>query len=150
MTTLPTAAMNGVDELFGPAPVLSTEDAGSFKLLFEKVAEALMPRDFIEMIYIRRFVCEVWLIERLGRHGTIAIERRYQESREQMLYNARVQKARKDKLDVVTFVNTTRETSRHSLLSRRHPTKFSPAVRPKLTTIAPWRRTLSCPRRWTA
>ena len=107
MTTLPTAAMNGVDELFGPAPVLSTEDAGSFKLLFEKVAEALMPRDFIEMIYIRRFVCEVWLIERLGRHGTIAIERRYQESREQMLYNARVQKARKDKLDVVTFVNTT-------------------------------------------
>lgn len=66
-------------ELFGPAPVLNSENANDFALLLEGVTAALMPQDIIEQIYIRRFVTETWIIERLSRHTAVAIERRYHE-----------------------------------------------------------------------
>jgi hypothetical protein len=111
MTTLPAQAveeaMIGGADLFGPAPVLSTEDAGKFQSLLQQVTAALKPLDVVELILIRSFVIEVWTIERLRRHATVAIDRRYQEDLEHMLYRAKVQKARKDGLDIRTFAHAT-------------------------------------------
>ena len=100
-------AMVGAADLFGPAPVLSSENASNFRSLLDQVTAALKPRDVIELIYIRSFVQEVWTIERFRRYATVAIERRYQESLENMLYRAKFQKARKDNLDIRTFAHST-------------------------------------------
>src|SRR6185437_5489372 len=83
------------------------ENASNFRSLLDQVTAALKPRDVIELIYIRSFVQEVWTIERLRRYATVAIERRYQESLENMLYRAKIQKARKDNLDIRTFAHST-------------------------------------------
>lgn len=110
MTTLPAQAaeaMIGGADLFGPAPVLSTEEAGNFQSLLKQVTAALKPLDVIELILIRSFVIEVWTIERLRRHATVAIDRRYQDYLEGMLHRAKVQKARKDNLDLRTFAHAT-------------------------------------------
>ena len=42
--------------LFGPPPVLSTEEPKRFDGLFDQVIACLKPRDTVELILIRHFV----------------------------------------------------------------------------------------------
>jgi hypothetical protein len=76
--------------LLGPAPVLSTEHVAQFDTIFDRVTDCLDPRNMVELIYIRHFVCASWLVARYTRHGTVAIERRFQQYRETLANNARV------------------------------------------------------------
>ena len=64
-----------VKALFGPPPVLSTEEPKQFEEMFERVIACLKPRDTVEFILIRHFVYALWEIERFTRYGTISIER---------------------------------------------------------------------------
>lgn len=92
-----------VADLLGPAPLLSTENADNFNLLLKKLVDALMLRDVIEMIYIRRFVCEAWTVERYSRHAAVAIERRDHESLQNQC--AKLQLARKLKQNRSSFAH---------------------------------------------
>ncbi len=68
--------------LFGPPPVLSTEDPKLFQAILDQVLAALHCYDGVDMLLIRHFVYASWKIERYIRHDTIAIERRYRQQLE--------------------------------------------------------------------
>jgi hypothetical protein len=87
-----------VKGLFGPAPVLSTEQPEQFEELFRRMVACLKPRDTVELILIRHFVYAVWEIERLSRYGTVAIERWYRETLQLRAQQEKLRKARKEDL----------------------------------------------------
>ena len=87
-----------VKGLFGPAPVLSTEQPEQFEELFRRVVACLKPRDTVELILIRHFVYAFWEIERLTRYSTGAIERWYRETHQMRAQQEKLQKARKEDL----------------------------------------------------
>ena len=82
--------------LFGPPPVLSTEEPKQFDGLFDQVIACLKPRDTVELILIRHFVYALWEIERLTRYGTVSIERWYRETLQLRAQQEKLQKARKE------------------------------------------------------
>jgi hypothetical protein len=81
--------------LFGPAPILSTENNDCFDILWDQVIATLKPRDIVELIYVRRFIIETWTVERLSRHATVAVERRYRENLEHLHLRAKLTQAGK-------------------------------------------------------
>src|SRR2546423_7574348 len=85
-----------VKALFGPPPVLSTEQPEQFEELFRRMIACLKPRDTVELILIRHFVYAVWEIERLTRYGTVSIERWYRETLQLRAHQEKLQKARKE------------------------------------------------------
>ena len=96
MKQLPYLSKEFIDRataIFGPAPILSSEAPESFDLLFESLASCLQARDFFELMLIRHYAVEAWRVNRAIRHGTVAIERRYQEGERQKLQRARLQHA---------------------------------------------------------
>jgi hypothetical protein len=90
--------MHSTKALFGPPPVLSTEEPKQFDGLFDRVIACLKPRDTVELILIRHFVYAVWEIERLTRYGTVSIERWYRETLQLRARQEKLQKARKEDL----------------------------------------------------
>ncbi len=67
--------------LLGPAPVLSSENAKHYEQLFDHVVATLQPQDIMELMLIRRYVDNAWLIKRYMRHQTLSIERQSQEAK---------------------------------------------------------------------
>jgi hypothetical protein len=68
--------------LLGKPPVLSSEDEKQFGEVFYQVVECVEPCDMVEMIYLWHFVCASWVISRYTRHGTVAVVRSAQQSRD--------------------------------------------------------------------
>lgn len=93
--------------LFGPAPVLSSEDHNCFESLLDSVITTLAPRDVIELIYIKRFVSETWIIERFNRHGAVAVEQRYRDSLRHEVQRVKLERARKQSQRGSTLANAT-------------------------------------------
>lgn len=91
-------ALDATKALFGPPPVLSTEQPEQFEELFRRLIACLKPRDTVELILIRHFVYAVWEIERLTRYGTVSIERWYRETLQLRAQQEKLQKARKEDL----------------------------------------------------
>jgi len=82
--------------LFGPLPVLTTESTEQFQEIMNQAIACVSPRDIMELMFIRDFVSESWQINRLRRHGTVAIERWYHQSQAYQVQRAKVLKARRD------------------------------------------------------
>jgi len=81
--------------LFGPAPILTSEEPHRFEQFFIELATCLQPRDFIETQLMWHVTCESWNLNRFTRHAAVAIERRYQDGVRQELQRARLQHAQK-------------------------------------------------------
>jgi hypothetical protein len=90
--------LDATKALFGPPPVLSTEEPKQFDGLFERMIACLKPRDTVELILIRHFVYALWEIERLTRYATVSIERWYRETLQLRAQQEKLQKARKEDL----------------------------------------------------
>ncbi len=90
------AEMHKCMMLFGPLPVLTTENTEQFQEIFNQVIACLSPQDMIELMFIRDYVYEAWHINRLRRHGTVAIERWYHQSQAYQAQRIKVLKARRD------------------------------------------------------
>jgi hypothetical protein len=90
--------LDSTKALFGPPPVLSTEEPKQFDELFERMVACLKPRDTVELILIRHFVYALWEIERLTRYGTVSIERWYRETLQLRAQQGKLLKARKEDL----------------------------------------------------
>jgi hypothetical protein len=67
--------------LYGPPPVLSTESTEDFDRIFDAVMSAVQPRNIIEFIPMRHFVCAEWMINRYIRHTALVLERKYIDAR---------------------------------------------------------------------
>jgi hypothetical protein len=84
--------------LLGKPPVLSTEEGSHFQAIYDRILVALDPWDVIQLIKIWHYVCTAWVMNRLIRHGTVAIERLAQQTLAHEAQRAKAQKARKDSL----------------------------------------------------
>ena len=81
--------------MLGAAPVLSSEDARHYNEIWDNLIKRFMPKDFLELLLTRQVQNETWKIMRYTRHQTVAIDRRFQESREFQVKRANEQKARR-------------------------------------------------------
>jgi hypothetical protein len=81
--------------LFGPAPILTSEEPERFDEFFTQLANALKPRDVMEVTLIFQFTVESWRINRASRHAAVAVERRYEEGARLKLQRARLAHAQK-------------------------------------------------------
>lgn len=66
-------SQNGMDVIFGPAPILPGEDASAHEALLERVSAAVKPTDILEEIWVRDYVHVTWDILRLRRIKTSLI-----------------------------------------------------------------------------
>ena len=66
-------------ELFGPAPILTSEEPERFEKFYLQLATSIKPRDFTELLLLWHFTCDSWNLSRYTRHAAVAIERRHQE-----------------------------------------------------------------------
>jgi sulfur transfer complex TusBCD TusB component (DsrH family) len=82
--------------LFGPPPVLSTENAENFQQILDRSLTCLESRDLIEVVLIRDFVVAAWEDNRYARHRAVAVERWHAQSLDAMAQQAKLQQARKE------------------------------------------------------
>lgn len=69
-------------ELFGPPPVLSTENAKAYDEIVARLMESVVPQDFLEQLLIRQFADYTWEKMRYARHKPWAVERKFRQIRE--------------------------------------------------------------------
>ena len=91
--------------LFGPAPILSSEQPELYESFFDQLTLCLQPQDFVEVMLIWHYAVDAWRVSRAIRHGTVAIERRYQEGVRQKLQRARLQQAQIKEQTTAQFRN---------------------------------------------
>ena len=75
------AQMIVLNDMFGPPPILSSENIEHYKELRNRMFSALRPQDTIELFFATMVVNDTWKIVRLCRHQTLALERKVSESR---------------------------------------------------------------------
>ena len=92
------AQLGELSLLFGPPPVLSTEDLKLYDQMWKKLTECLKPVDMMELLLIRRIHDETWLVCRYSRHKALVVDRRFRESLEFQLKRTKEQKARREAL----------------------------------------------------
>lgn len=68
-------------KLLGSAPVLSAESLEAYDAMIKGFMDSLVPRDFLEQTLITNLTEATWEIQRLQRHKSLSIERRYLEHR---------------------------------------------------------------------
>jgi hypothetical protein len=66
-------------QLFGPPPVLSSEDIRSYREIMARLLESFAPRDFMEQSVIKELTDSTWDVMRSSRHKTLLMERRFRE-----------------------------------------------------------------------
>ena len=76
--------------------LLSTEDHNEYRKVLDEVLTVFNPIDPIKEGLVKHYVHDTWQIDRLNRHGTLAIERRYQESKSFRLERAKARKVREE------------------------------------------------------
>jgi hypothetical protein len=69
-------------ELFGPPPVLSTENAKGYDEIVARLMECLVPQDFLEQLLIKQYADYTWEKMRYARHKPWAVERKFHQIRE--------------------------------------------------------------------
>jgi hypothetical protein len=67
--------------LFGPSPVLSTEDWIAYERLSLLLMECHEPKDFMEQLLIRQVIDSCWEMKRYINHKGLAIERTFRDQR---------------------------------------------------------------------
>jgi hypothetical protein len=78
-------------KLFGPPPILSTENLEIYQAMAAHILRCVKPEDFVVLILVKDFINYEWEVLRLTRHKSWAIERKfrqrleYQKSREKKL-----------------------------------------------------------------
>ncbi|MGO8794070.1 MAG: hypothetical protein ACLQLC_04540 [Candidatus Sulfotelmatobacter sp.] len=84
--------------LFGPPPVLTTEETQHYEEVWRSLIESLKPRDFLELLLIKQVQTETWKILRYTRHQSVGIERRFRQSLRFQIQRRKEQKARREML----------------------------------------------------
>jgi hypothetical protein len=69
-------------ELFGPPPVLSTENAKAYEEIEARLMNCFAPEDFMVQLFIHQLTVCTWQMMRLTRQQPWAIERKFRQLRE--------------------------------------------------------------------
>ncbi len=76
-TTSKSIDLNEFKKLFGPPPVLSSEDAKSYYDIVARLMTCIKPNDFLEQMLVKDLADTTWDIRRYSRHKALVIERQY-------------------------------------------------------------------------
>jgi hypothetical protein len=68
--------------LFGPPPVLGSEDPKAYDAMMAEILAAIKPRDFIGEMLVKNLTDAIWEAKRYLRLKTLGIERQYREQQE--------------------------------------------------------------------
>jgi hypothetical protein len=68
--------------LFGPPPVLSSENIEYYDAMWNQLTAYITPIDIVELMLVRNLVDATWELQRYVRHRTLSVERRFRKSRE--------------------------------------------------------------------
>jgi hypothetical protein len=68
--------------LFGPPPVLSSENAKAYDEMLHRFIECFEPQDFFETVLMKDIADGTWESARYSRHKVLLLDRRYRERRE--------------------------------------------------------------------
>lgn len=69
-------------EMFGPPPVLGTENVKAYEMMLDQLMQCYEAQDFMEQLLIKHLADCTWEIKRYTRHKTLAIERKFRQLRE--------------------------------------------------------------------
>jgi predicted ATP-dependent protease len=97
-TKLTNAQLSDLSALLGEPPVLSSENAENYQLMWKKLIECFTPTDLMELVLVQQIQTETWKILRFHRHQALAVERRYRESSQFLAERRNALKAKKQAL----------------------------------------------------
>src|SRR5580700_6757386 len=83
--------------MFGPPPVLSTEDPKAYEELFLSLVRCHKPRDFQSLMLVWEIAVDTWNVRRCTLHGTITIDRSLRARIEAEVKGERLMKAQHEK-----------------------------------------------------
>jgi hypothetical protein len=83
--------------MFGPPPVLSTEDPKAFEELSLNLVRCHKPRDFQSFLFVWEIAVDTWNVRRCTLHGTITIDRSLRARTENQVTAERQMKAQYEK-----------------------------------------------------
>jgi hypothetical protein len=66
-------------QLFGPPPVLRSEDIRSYREIMARFLEKFAPRDFMGQLLVKELTDSEWDVMRYSRHKTLLMERRFRD-----------------------------------------------------------------------
>src|SRR5262245_39747171 len=69
-------------KLFGPPPVLNSEDLEAYDAMLAHILKSLNASDFIEQMLAKDLTDATWEMKRYSRHKALVIERQYRERQE--------------------------------------------------------------------
>jgi hypothetical protein len=69
-------------ELFGPPPVLSSENLEAYYEMLRRFIECFQPQDFFETVLMKDVTDGTWEAARYSRHKALLLDRRYRDRRE--------------------------------------------------------------------
>src|SRR5262249_42623145 len=81
-TVAPADNFTKLKELFGPPPVLSSEDHKAYDAMWTRILESFEARDFIEGMLGKDLTDATWEMKRYSRHKALVIERRFRAQAE--------------------------------------------------------------------
>jgi hypothetical protein len=64
-------------DLFGPPPVLRTEDPKAYDGIMLRLIQCFAPRDFMEQLLMKQLTDQTWDMKRYTHHKTLSIERKF-------------------------------------------------------------------------
>jgi hypothetical protein len=70
-----------IKEVWGPSPVLSSEDAKAYDKLLLNLIRCFLPQDFMQKMLIKETADSSWEQARYGRHKPLVVERRFRAKR---------------------------------------------------------------------
>jgi hypothetical protein len=76
---LATKAATKLLRLFGPAPVLSSEDRAQFDQVLESLITCFLPKDFMEQTLVWELAIATWEAARIARNKTASVEGKFRE-----------------------------------------------------------------------
>ena len=69
-------------DLFGPPPVLSSENLQAYHEMLRRFIECFQPQDFFETVLMKDVTDGTWEAARYSRHKALLLHRRYRDRRE--------------------------------------------------------------------
>jgi len=70
-----------IKEVWGPPPVLSSEDAKAYDRILLNLVQCIVPANFIEQMLIKEAADSTWEQVRYTRHKPLVMERRFRNQR---------------------------------------------------------------------
>jgi hypothetical protein len=95
---LATKAVTTLLRLFGPAPVLSSEDKAQFDQVLESLITCFLPKDFMEQTLVWELAIATWETARIARNKTATIEGKF---RERLAYQGKRSKAKAERDELI-------------------------------------------------